>query len=609
MTDNNYDIPTLIYPIGGEDLSHETVQIQWEEPVNLALQSLSSLDWYEILFSIDSENEESRYWRTIAIIPVGNSIFDWNPSHNIRSDKCRIGIRSISHTGSKSSISMSASNFSIQNRRLPTPAILSPLDNDVFFSYIPVTFDQAGLAGQSSIRAHYRISYSSNSQGVDWTCLSDNLPTTTVTTYLDVSSFNSANDYMFKFELIDGENSSSPFFVRDVTINNLNFFKIDTTPPSGSIEVKNNEEYINNRNVIVELSSYDATSGTESFRIIQKEIDNDDADTTSPLYPITDFSSWRIVNDDGVKLIQVSFVDYAGNALEIDVDQFFFKTFKSVDNRKITSLLVSKDESSYNVWMAVGGIDPELYLNGSSVVGAEAVGTLNYLPTNVSGTQLNYEQRYNVEGLGSIDVNFNAFSTQDRMIIEGGDVVLKDTGLISGEESFNLSIPNLDEIVVKIVSNSADSSWQYSIDSINEYPINSDFYNTSASQDKPAGEVLSMSIYNDVLYLGVETREAKGLLQRYAGSHIELVYQLDTLDSTINSMIVFDNKLFLACRNGELYSFNGSNVLLENSFEDGLHKIGTDGNLLYIFLNNSKDIYIAYKNSFDNLVYTKRTLT
>ena len=509
---------------------------------------------------------------------------------------------------------MSHSAFSVQNKILPSPAVISPVDGDIFFSYISIVFDQGGLAGQFPKRAHYRVSYSADSQETDWTCIGDDIPVTTSESYLDVSGLPSSNDYSLKFELIDGENSSTPFFVKDITINNLNFFKIDTVPPAGVIKVRNNTEYIKDRDVILELTAYDKTSGTESFRIIQKEVDRSDDDTVGPLVPMSNISSWRIVNDDGVKLVQASFADYAGNELEPTSSDFFFRTYKSVDNREISSLLVSPNGASYDVWMAVGGASPELYLNGSSIVGAEAVGAEKYLPDYISGTSDGYEITYNVDSLSSVDIVFEATEEQSRLVVESDSGTLADTGMISSSTAISLATSGVEEISLTVTTRAASSTWEYSIESSDSYSSDSDFYSTAASQDKPVGEILSMAIYNDVLYLGEETKEAKGLLQRYTGGHIESVYEINStdslspLDSAMNSMVVFEGKLYVACENGELYSFNGTSMTLETTFEAALNEIGTDNNLLYIFLSNSSDIYTAYKNTSDELAYVKTTL-
>ena len=89
LTNLDIDVPTLLSPLGGENFTHETIQISWEEPLSFASQS-SGLYWYEILFSVDTTDEDDREWVVIAVVPVGNSEFSWKISSKIRSDKCRI---------------------------------------------------------------------------------------------------------------------------------------------------------------------------------------------------------------------------------------------------------------------------------------------------------------------------------------------------------------------------------------------------------------------------------------------------------------------------------------------------------------------------------------
>ena len=194
--------PTLLYPVGGESLTHETIQIEWEPSANVDWEPSGGnsgfISWYEILFSIDTANEDNRTWRTIAYAPIDKTVFDWAIPNGIRSDLCRIGIREVYSTGHKGSISMSHSAFSVQNKILPSPAVISPIDGDIFFSYISIVFDQGGLAGQFPKRAHYRVSYSADSQETDWICIGDDIPVTTSESYLDVSSLPSSNDYSLK---------------------------------------------------------------------------------------------------------------------------------------------------------------------------------------------------------------------------------------------------------------------------------------------------------------------------------------------------------------------------------------------------------------------------
>ena len=74
-------------------------------------------------------------------------------------------------------------------------------------------------------------------------------------------------------------------------------------------------------------------------------------------------------------------------------------------------------------------------------------------------------------------------------------------------------------------------------------------------------------------------------------------------------MEVFDNTLFLGLENGELLSFRGSIVSVENndnSGEKSIKKLETDGNVLYIFFDNSTEIMIM--NKVDTNIYNFSTV-
>jgi len=78
-------------------------------------------------------------------------------------------------------------------------------------------------------------------------------------------------------------------------------------------------------------------------------------------------------------------------------------------------------------------------------------------------------------------------------------------------------------------------------------------------------------------------------------------------DSIINTMEVFDSNLFLGLQNGTLLSFNGATITVENdAYVDSrnINLIKTDGNLLYIFFENTTEILIMYKNSSGSYIFT-----
>ena len=137
------------------------------------------------------------------------------------------------------------------------------------------------------------------------------------------------------------------------------------------------------------------------------------------------------------------------------------------------------------------------------------------------------------------------------------------------------------------------------------------------------GEATALEYYNSVLYIAIRDEdENKGILQRVSGGSVQSVVNNDnqytdinntTLnslylsDSIINTMEVFDSKLFLGLQNGTLLSFNGSTMTTENDTYINIRNINlikTDNNLLYIYFENSTEILIMNKNSNGDYVFT-----
>jgi len=480
---DDFDGPSLVYPNGGEIFYTKQITIQWLEPTNIS--SRSELIFYEIFFIESYSKFKEPEWVQIANVPIGNSSFTWDISSYVKGTRCRIGIRAVTHEGKRSKMSYSAASFSVLDKKLPKPAIIEPITGEDYYSYVPFILDKQGIINECSERASYKIYYSSESLDIDWTLIIDNIPVNTEPIYWDVRNYSSASDYDFKVELVDEQSVSEPVFIRDVIINGLNYFVIDTEPPTGSIKVVNNSEYIKDKDVILSLSTYDKTTGTEYFKVQQLNVGaNGNTLTPGPFEKYSDSSTWHLKGDDGVKLIQVKFRDYAGNTLLDDNEKEYFRTYKSLSNNEVTSILSVEDENTTYLWIAFGGSSPQLYLN--------------------------------------------------RVLISSLD-----------------------------------------------------------------GEATSMVVYNNVAYISIKDSNNKGILQRYISSEIETVYQLTTIDSVINSMIVFDSKIFMGLQNGRLMSFDGSTVKWENEhnlFDNSILNLETDGNILFIFLDYHENIWTMRKS-------------
>jgi len=376
MATNLINSPTLIYPNGGEIFTEGDINIQWVEPGGLLSTELT---WYEIFITDDYGKNKKEELIQIATIPSGNTSYSYTIQKNLRGEKCRAGIRSVNHRGLRSNISFSADDFIIINEGLPSPVLLDPVKGNTYFSYIPFTFDHNGVIGRSSQRSFYQIYYKSDNQNIDWTLLQGNVMVGTDPINIDVSHFNTDSDYVFKVELVDGDNISAPVFLEEININNINVFLIDTEPPTGSIKIIGNNEYTKETGLILKISSSDETSATKEVKIQQVNTETQKS-TSGSFIPMTSIVTWDIKEEeegegvvDGVKLIQAIFKDYGENTIE-DSSQKQFRTYKNLDNREVSTFLYANNGASFNLYYTFDGDES----NGSS---AELYRDLTFVST------------------------------------------------------------------------------------------------------------------------------------------------------------------------------------------------------------------------------------
>ncbi len=493
------DSPTLIYPNGGEVFVGGNIEIKWEEPKNI---KSTEMVWYEIFITDSFDLDNRMEMLQIATLPYGNSSFSYSINKNLKGKKCRIGIRAVNHEGRRSPLMFSASNFSICNKMLPSPSVLSPIQGETYFSYIPILFDHDAIIGRCSQRSFYQIYYKCEDYDIDWTLLKGNIMVGSSPFDIDVSNFYTSENYQLKIELVDGDNVSLPTFIENIIINNINYFLIDTKPPKGSVSIVDNLEYINTRNIILKLSSYDETSAVKEFRIEQTNLGATEEEKVIGFYSNeSSFATWDIQGNDGPKLIQARFKDYGDNIVIDAKEEIYFRTYKNIDNQKITALYVDGTD----VYIAFAGSDdpsnglPRLYKNQSLL-----------------------------------------FTLEDN--------------------------------------------------------------------------VTALQVFNNILYMAVIDAENKGILKKMVGNTSEVIInnqnpyldsaqtQINSLysfDSVINSMVVFDGKIWMGMQNGELLSFQGSTITSRNSTyknQKSISKLFTDKIFLYLFFDNFNDIMIMRKN-------------
>jgi hypothetical protein len=472
--------PTLTYPNGGEIFTEGDINIQWIEPSNL---STSVLTWYEIFITDDFNKTKKEELIQIATIPSGNTSYSYKMEKNLKGDKCRVGIRSVNNRGLRSNISFSADDFTIVNEALPSPALLEPVGGGTYFSYIPFIFDHTGVLGKSSQRSFYQIYYKSDNQDVDWTLLQGNIMVGTDPINIDVSNVNTDSDYVLKVELVDGDVISAPVFIENININNINVFLIDTEPPTGSIKIIGNNEYTKETGLILELSSSDEVSATKDVQIQQTNLETNGV-VLGSYVPLTSLITWDIKEEvegagvvDGVKLIQARFRDYGDTELQ-SATQKYFRTYKNLDNREVTTFLYGTIGVGSNLYYAFASDDSNLAvlykdislistLDGDctsleiynsvlyiAIKDDENKGILQRLTTTV-GTVVDNEQEFTdtaetiVNSLYSADSVINAMEVFDNTLFLGLDngelLSFKGSTIVSENDSF-LNLKSIREI-------------------------------------------------------------------------------------------------------------------------------------------------------------------
>lgn len=122
------------------------------------------------------------------------------------------------------------------------------------------------------------------------------------------------------------------------------------------------------------------------------------------------------------------------------------------------------------------------------------------------------------------------------------------------------------------------------------------------------GEATSLTFYNNTLYIAIKDNNNKGILQRYAAETIKNVYEINENDSIINTMVIFDDKIFMGLENGKLIAFNGSTVTTVNEnniFNNSINYIYSNNNNLFIFLEKYVNIWVLRKNSSSQYFFSE----
>lgn len=136
--------------------------------------------------------------------------------------------------------------------------------------------------------------------GVNKTCYSTDGTNPTLV-YTAPFTLTNAGTYTIKYYSLDKAGNSEAIKTAS------NQVKIDTTAPSGSIQINNAAQYADSISVILSLSATDSDSGLN-----QMQFSNDNTAWSAPeSYAVT--KTWNLSLGDGTKTVYVKFKDVAGN--------------------------------------------------------------------------------------------------------------------------------------------------------------------------------------------------------------------------------------------------------------------------------------------------------
>lgn len=352
--------PTLLFPNGNETIIGRVVNIEWEEP----LQPSNDLTpvYYEIFYSEFYDQLDEPDWKKIAVVPAGTRKYGWRIGNKIKSNRCKLAIRSVNTRGERSEFSVSADMFSIRREHPPAPAILSPMPGNRYGSSIEIAFDDSAILNTFGQRAKYYIYFRSSKAEIPYTPIAQGIPAGTGPIIWDTSSLPPSDDYVIVTYLADDDgNKSQETNITNLSIYNEGFFLIDTKPPSGYIQINNADQFTREKDVTVKLFAFDEATGVHAVRFIERTDVGDEQgeEVERPAESVAETKYYTFNDGDGNKILKVLFQDYGGNRTS-EINSPFRVGFER-DNSIISDILLQKTAEGDVVWVAVNESQPALY--------------------------------------------------------------------------------------------------------------------------------------------------------------------------------------------------------------------------------------------------------
>lgn len=449
--------PTIIYPNGGEQLEDGQVTITWTTPT--ASTDLRRV-WFDIYFTDDFDPQTEPDWQQIGSVKYGETSFLWRFGQSLRSDRCRIAIRTRNSRGERSKFVVSAANFSISRRKLITPTVVSPVTGGRYDKFITIITDDLGLVGTYSQRAFYQMYYSSISQGIASRLLAADVQINGEPVVWDIANLPPASDYVIQvFLKDDGGNVSDSVYVRDIQIVHEGFFLVDTTPPLGAAAINFNQAtgkqdtFTKVPDVTVQIVAYDDTTAVHSIELT-------DGETDGKPDSLANVKRFTLSDEDEIKTVELLLQDYGANRNSDPADlQRLYHTLIDEDDTAIADIAV--DIVNNELWAITTGASKRLYKATDFATALPvfeddptAVAVFQSMPhiTTKSSEYLATLYRYNGTDLELVNAFTESDSTVNSMAVHGSNLYLgMENGLVYSFDGLNFDIVDVMDNPVKTV--------------------------------------------------------------------------------------------------------------------------------------------------------------
>lgn len=327
--------PTLLYPVGGENIDASYIIIRWDEPVDAS----STVSYVELRVAqgLDIFDDERSY--VIGRTAPGVKKFIWNFNSSLAGTGLRVSVRLVAPDGSRSASSVSYDDFNILGRTIPTPVIVSPRPNAVISNSTLIVFDNTPYNQMGTSKLQYFLYASSESSQAYYVKVAENIPVGTSTIIWNAEELRNSSDWYLNIYVADDEGKRSPTInIGPLSVGDPGFIIFDTEPPEITIQLQQGDFYTKKRDISLKVYADDDGTNVHAMQIKEfvrrwngnkYEYAPPGDNIPSPLatsYFID--NTYRLFDKDTRKYVSVFAQDYGANRNDLSNPNDFFVTKK-----------------------------------------------------------------------------------------------------------------------------------------------------------------------------------------------------------------------------------------------------------------------------------------